>query len=341
MLSNKRILVTGGGGFLGYAIIERLVEKKCDIRSLSRQYYASLSSYNIEQFQGNISNSQIVDEACRNVDIVFHVAAKPGIWGPYQEYYETNVVGTLNIIHACLRHKVQALIYTSSPSVIFNGSDMEGVNESVPYPKTYHAYYPMTKALAEKHVVKASTQIPTIILRPHLIWGPRDNHLTPRIISKAKKLFIIGDGSNLVDTTYIDTAADAHIAAAEQILINPSLSGNKYFITQGEPIPIRDMINHILNAAGLPPVTRKIPKRLARFIGYMNEIVYRIFQLKGEPQMTRFLADELSTAHWFDISAAKKDLQFVPKITIQQGLEKLKQWLKNQTDPLTVNRKET
>lgn len=328
--TSANVLVTGGGGFLGKAIVKQLVKRGDPVRTFSRSFYPALDAFGIEQIQGDISNKTAVETACKNVNLVFHVAAKPGIWGTYSDYYRTNVIGTQNIIDACKTHNVSRLVYTSSPSVVFNGADMEGVNESVPYSDKFHAYYPKTKAMAEQCVVKASEKdLMTIILRPHLIWGPEDNHLVPRIIERANRLIRIGNGNNLVDTIYIDNAAEAHILAADMLKKNHKLSGNIYFISQDEPVPLWDMVNNILKSAGLAPVKRTISRKTAQTIGTLLEFVYRLFKIRGEPVMTRFLADELSTAHWFDISAAKKDLGYKPKISIREGLIRLEDWFKN------------
>lgn len=325
---SKNILVTGGGGFLGGAIVKRLIEKGCSVTSFSRRLYPKLSKLGVRQIQGDISQKNAVEDACEGIDLVFHVAAQTGIWGPYDTYYQTNVVGTENVIAACQKHVIEALVYTSSPSVVFDGTDMEGVDESVPYPDYYLAHYPATKAMAEKKILAAAKDgMNTIVLRPHLIWGPEDTALVPRIIARAKRLKKIGDGSNLVDTVYIDNASEAHILAAEKLLDNPRLSGRIYFISQGEPIPLWDMVNNILNAAGLPPVRRSIPTWLAVRIGAVMEGIYKTFGIQSEPQMTRFLAEELATAHWFNISAAKKDLGYEPQVSIEEGLERLREWL--------------
>ncbi|MGD2029533.1 MAG: NAD-dependent epimerase/dehydratase family protein [Desulfobacterales bacterium] len=326
----QKVLVTGGGGFLGEAIIKRLVQKGDHVRSFSRNRYPELASMGVEQIQGDICDNAAMEQALKGVDLVFHTAAKAGIWGNYSDYYKTNVIGTQNVIAGCIKHHITRLIYTSSPSVVFNGADMEGVNESLPYPATYHAHYPKTKAIAEQNVIKASGEgLMTIILRPHLIWGPRDKHFVPRIISRAKHLIKVGKGKNLVDTVYIDNAADAHIMAADGLGKNPKLSGNIYFISQGDPVPLWDMINHILRAAGLAPVRRSMPHRIAWLIGWLLEIVYSAFHISGEPRMTRFLADELAKAHWFDISAAEKDLGYIPRVSIKEGLRRLESWLQN------------
>jgi nucleoside-diphosphate-sugar epimerase len=325
-----KVLVTGGGGFLGSAIVTLLVKRRYHVRSFSQNRYPELTSMGIEQIQGDICDKTAIEQALRGVDLVFHTAAKAGIWGNYYDYYKTNVTGTQNVIAGCKKHHISRLIYTSSPSVVFNGTDMEGVNESVPYPATYHADYPRTKAIAEQYVIKAAGQgLMTIILRPHLIWGPRDKHFVPRIIARANRLIRVGNGKNLIDTVYVDNAADAHILAADALEKNPKLSGNMYFISQDDPVPLWDMINHILKAAGLSPVRRSMPRSMAWVIGVMLELTYRTFNISGEPRMTRFLADELAKAHWFDISAARKDLGYAPRISITEGLRRLERGLQN------------
>jgi nucleoside-diphosphate-sugar epimerase len=328
--SSQRVLVTGGGGFLGGAIVRHLVERGDRAISFSRRLYPELAAMGVEQIQGDVSDANAVEQACREVDLVFHVAAKPGVWGNYVTYYRTNVIGTQNVIAACKQHNVSQLVYTSSPSVVFDGDDMEGVDESVPYPEKYHAHYPKTKAMAEQSVIAAGDEgLRTIILRPHLIWGPRDNHLVPRIIERANRLVKVGDGRNLVDTIYIDNAAAAHIQAADRLEQDHNLSGRVYFISQDDPVPLWEMVNNILKAADLAPVQRSISRKTAWMIGAALEIFYKMFKISGEPRMTRFLANELSTAHWFDISAAKIDLGYKPKVSTEEGLSRLERWLQN------------
>ena len=326
----QKVLVTGGGGFLGSAIVRLLVERGDRVRSFSRSFHPELASMGVEQIQGDIADKIVVENACKGIDTVFHVAAKPGVWGDYADYFKTNVIGTKNVIAACIKHKVTRLVYTSSPSVIFNGTDMEGVDESVPYPEKFHAHYPKTKAIAEQCVIKAaSSHLMTITLRPHLIWGPRDNHLVPRIIKRATQLVRVGNGKNLVDTIYIDNAAYAHIQAADKLEENHKLSGNVYFISQGKPIPLWEMIDNILKTAGLTPVKRSISKNTAWMIGAVMEAFYKLFNLTGEPKMTRFVAAELATSHWFDISAAKRDIGYTPLVSTEEGLRRLETWLQN------------
>ncbi|MBW2603472.1 MAG: NAD-dependent epimerase/dehydratase family protein [Deltaproteobacteria bacterium] len=331
------VLVTGGGGFLGSAIVRRLVKRGDRVKSFSRGFYPELAAMGVEQIRGDISDKTAVEQALRGINLVFHVAAKPGVWGDYGAYFRTNVIGTQNVIAACKQHNVSRLVYTSSPSVVFGGADMEGVDESVPYPEKFHAHYPRTKAMAEQAVITAGGEaLKTIILRPHLIWGPQDNHLVPRIIERANRLVKVGNGKNLVDTIYIDNAADAHIQAADRLEQNHNLSGRVYFISQDDPVPLWEMVNNILKTADLAPVQRSISRGTAWMIGVVLEIFYKMFKVSGEPRMTRFLAGELSTAHWFDIGAAKKDLGYTPKISMEEGLLRLEKWLQHKPE----NRKE-
>ncbi len=328
----EKVLVTGGGGFLGKAIVSRLIKRGDIVRSLARNHYPELEAMGVEQLQGDLSDVEVVLKACEDREIVFHTAAKPPPWGPYEEYYQTNVVGTRNVVDACLKQDAARLIYTSTPSVIFNGKDLEGVDESFPYPARFNANYPKTKAMAEQQVVQATRQVlNAVILRPHEIWGPGDPHFVPRLLERVHKLKQIGDGKNLVDTIYIDNAADAHILAADKLKENPQLSGKIYFITQDEPISAWGMINAILKAAGHEPVKGRIPFGVAWLIGSVLEFFYKSFKLSGEPQMTRFLAEAVATSHWFDISAAKQDLGYRPKVTTEEGLKRLEKWLSSKS----------
>lgn len=323
-----KVLVTGGGGFLGGAIVRKLVERGDTVRSFSRGRYPELESLGVAQLSGDISDPDAVEKACAGMDIVFHVAAKAGVWGKYDDYYRANYIGTENVIKACFANEITTLVYTSSPSVIFDGTDMEGVDESTPYPDHYHAYYPQTKAMAEKRVVKAAGEgLRTVSLRPHLIWGPGDINFAPRILARAKKLRIVGEGKNKVDTIYIDNAADAHLQAGDSLLESDEISGRVYFISQDAPINLWEMINAILQAGGKPPVTRSISQQTAHRVGALLEFVYQTFRLPGEPKMTKFLAAELGTSHWFDISAAKNDFGYKPEVSTAEGLKRLAQWI--------------
>ena len=325
-----KVLVTGGGGFLGGVIVRMLRERGDEVRSFSRGEYPALTALGAEQVRGGLEDRDAVVAVATGCDIVFHVAAKAGIWGSYHDFFQANVVGTGHVIAACQQNGINRLVYTGSPSVVFDGSDVEGGNESLPYPDFYEAYYPATKALAEQMVLAAnSPELAVTSLRPHLIWGPGDNHLVPRIIAKGRagKLRRIGTRANLVDTVYVDNAARAHLQAADMLAPGSCVAGNCYFISNNEPLPLWEMVNRILAAAAIPPVTRSIPPKLAFAVGCICEAVWGTLRLKGEPPMTRFVAHELASAHWFDISAARRDFGYHPDISIDEGLLRLQQWL--------------
>ena len=260
------VLVTGGGGFLGSAIVRLLRAEGQAVRSLTRRRYPELDALGVVQILGDVADPEIVSRAVAGCVTVFHVAAKAGLWGPYPQYHRSNVVGTQNVIAACREHGVRRLIYTSSPSVVFTGHDLEGVDESVPYARKYDAAYPATKAIAEKLVLANNdSTLATVSLRPHLIWGPGDNNILPRIYARARahRLFRIGPRNPLIDLTYIDNAALAHLLAADRLEPGSPITGRAYFIAQGQPVPLWDMVNRFLEVAHLPPVKRSIPLPLA------------------------------------------------------------------------------
>ncbi|MCK5379557.1 MAG: NAD-dependent epimerase/dehydratase family protein [Acidobacteria bacterium] len=324
-------LVTGGGGFLGKAIVKGLLERGVSVRSFSRGAYPELEAGGVECFRGDLADSEAVTAAVEGCDVAFHVGAKAGIWGSYSEFYEANVRGTENVLAACAGHGVERLIYTSSPSVVHGGEAIEGGDESLPYPDHFEAPYPETKAMAEQMVLAANgLDLMTIALRPHLIWGPEDNHLVPKIVGRARagKLRLVGDGGNLVDTIYIDNAADAHLDAFDRLIAGAECCGKAYFITNGEPRPIKEIIDRMVGAAGLPPVEKHVAMGVAVAAGRTLEMVHRLFAPSKEPMMTAFLARQLGTAHWFDISAARRDLGYEPAVSLDEGFKILGRWFK-------------
>jgi nucleoside-diphosphate-sugar epimerase len=325
-----KALVTGGGGFLGGAIVRLLRERGDTVRSFARGSYPALALLGVEQVQGDLTDREAVLRAAAGCDIVFHVAAKAGVWGSYADYYRANVTGTENVLAACRAHGIGRLVHTSSPSVVFTGEDVEGGDETLPYPAHFEAHYPRTKAQAERLVLAANDSgLATVALRPHLIWGPGDNHLVPRIIArrKAGRLRRIGNRPCLVDTVYVDNAARAHLLAADRLAPGSPVAGKAYFISNGEPLPLWEMVNRILAAAALPPVTRTVSPGAAYAAGTLCEALWTLFRLPGEPPMTRFLARELATAHWFDITAVRRDLGYQPAISIDEGMVRLAAWL--------------
>lgn len=320
------VLVTGGGGFLGSHLACRLLEMGHRVSVLGRHRYPDLPA-NIIQLQADLRDSKAVSEACREQDSVFHAGALPGIWGTKKDFFQTNVDGTRHVIEGCLKSGVRKLVFTSSPSVIYNQTDMENVDESAPYPSHFLSDYPKTKALAEQKVMAANGRqgLLTVALRPHLIWGPGDPHLIPRIIDRAKKgqLIRVGEGTNRVDIIYIDNAVEGHIRAWQGLEPGSSVAGKCYFLSDGEPVVLWDWINQLLTSLGINPVTKSISYGTAKNLGWLLEGVYRVFGLAGEPRMTRFLAGQLATSHYFDISRARRDFNYEVRVSPEEGMKRL------------------
>lgn len=324
-----KALVTGGGGFLGQYIVEQLVARGDQVRSLSRKNYSSLESLGVEQIAGDIQDANVVSQACEEMDVVFHTAAIAGIWGKPEIFFGINLNGTRNVIDGCKSHGVGKLVFSSSPSVIFDATDQDGLDESSPYPKQWLCSYPESKAAAEKLVLEANDndRLLTCALRPHLIWGPRDQHLIPRLIDRAKsgKLRIVGNGKNLVDNVYVENAAAAHLQAADALAPNAAVCGQAYFISQGHPVKCWEWINEILVNAGLEPVEKKISFRAAWTIGSLMESAYRLMGWQEEPRMTRFLAAQLAKNHFYKIEKAKRDFGYEPSISHGEGMRRLRE----------------
>jgi nucleoside-diphosphate-sugar epimerase len=318
-------LVTGGGGFLGRYIVEQLIERGDTVTTFSRSNYPELDALGADQVRGDLRDRDAVIAACRDVDVVYHVAAKAGLWGPREDFYEANVTGTENVIAACRTNCVRKLVYTSSPSVIFDGTDQRGVDEGYPYPGAYESPYPETKAIGEQAVLAANcAELLTVSLRPHLIFGPRDSHLLPSLIARAKhgRILQVGDGTNRVDLTYVEDAARAHLLAADALTPDSPVAGRAYFISQDEPVVLWSWIGDFLARLDLPAIRLRIPLRPARSVGAILAGLYRGLKLRGEPPLTPFLASELAQNHYYDITRAKRDLGYRPRFTMAEATDK-------------------
>ena len=320
-----KTLVTGGGGFLGRYIVEQLIERGDDVTVFARGAYPELADIGATLVRGDVQNQPAVHDACKGMATVFHVAAQAGIWGTWESFYQPNVVGTQNIIAACRAQDVPKLIFTSSPSVVFDNRPHVHSDESLPYPNRYENFYSHTKALAEQAVIKAnSPDLLTVSLRPHLIWGPRDPHLLPRLIVRARagQLMQVGAGDNQVDITYVEDAARAHLLAADALQPESLVAGSIYFISQDEPVNLWTWTHDLLQKLDIPLIKRRISLGTARTIGAVMETTYRLLRLPGEPRMTRFLASELALSHYYDITRAKRDFGYQPRFSIETALEK-------------------
>lgn len=322
-----KVLVTGAGGFLGSYIVRDLKALGTyEIYSFSRGKYQKLDEMGVIQKQGDLARYEDVEKALEGMDAVIHTASMVGMWGRYQDFYKTNVTGTENIIRACKKHHIKKCVYTSTPSVAFGNESLCGVDESVGYPEQYLSMYAETKAYAEKMMLMAnSAHFSTVAIRPHLIFGPGDLNLVPRVVEAAKagRLKIVGDGENLVDVTYVENASMVHVMALEKLSPDSAIAGKAYFLGQG-PIKLWDFTNDLLVRSGLSPISKKIPFKLAYFIGLMIETVLKLIgKFDIHPPMTRFVALQLGKSHYYSHHNLEHDLGFKPKFTIEEGLDKL------------------
>jgi len=326
-----KVLVTGGGGFLGGALCQGLLAQGDVPVSFQRRRSAALDALGVEQRLGDLADANAVLRACAGVDAVLHNAAKAGQWGSRESYFSANVTGTDNVIAACRAHGIQRLVYTSTPSVTHSGrTPVEGGNETnTPYGEHFKAWYPASKKLAEQRLLAANDAgLATVALRPRLIWGPGDTQLLPRLVDRAVagRLRFVGDGDNRMDTTFVGNAVDAHLRALAALQPGAACAGRAYFISNGEPLSAREIVNDLLRAADAPEVDATIPFAVAYAAGAVLEAAWKLLRLDGEPPMTRFLAEQLSTPHWYDICAAERDFGYRPRTSVAEGLALTAAW---------------
>lgn len=324
---NYPAFVTGASGFIGGRLAERLLADGRKVRVLSRKPLPELEAKGAEVVIGDLHDIHALERGCKSADTVFHVAGRVGVWGPRQDFVRVNVEGTNNLLGAAQRAHVPRLVYTSSPSVVYNGGDLRNVDESAPLCVHAPCAYPTSKATAELAVLQAHNKdFCTVALRPHLVWGPGDKNVVPRVIALAKtgKLKIVGSGQNKVDLTHITNVVDAHLLA-EGALVQPNspAGGRAYFITNGEPVVLWDWINEVLRGVGAAPVTKRVPLSIAYAAGGALEAWWTVMGKEGEPPMTRFVAKEMATDHYFNIAAARRDLGYHPLMTMADGTAEL------------------
>ena len=328
LASDAPALVTGASGFVGGLLARRLLAAGRRVRAVARSPLAELKRLGAETMRADIADPAAMDRACRGVGTVFHAAARVGVWGPREAFERTNIGGAQAILAACRRQGAARLVFTSSPSVVFDDADLAGVDESHPRGRNFPADYPRTKAEAERLILEAHepARLATCALRPHLIWGVGDQNLIPRVVARARagRLRIVGTGTNRVDLTHVENVVDAHILAERALAAADAAAGGRpYFITNGEPVILWDWINDLLARLGIAQVRRRISLPAARRIGACCETAWRILRLRGEPPMTRFVASELAKDHWFCIDAARRDLGYAPRVSMDRGLDDL------------------
>ena len=317
-----RILVTGGGGFVGRYVVRQLMRRGYEVRSFGRSAQPDLERLGVEVYCGDLADAAAIHDAVSGVDAVFHTAAKAGVWGPWNSFFATNVIGTRNVLEACLANEVSRLVYTSTPSVVFNKGAFRGEGSELPYGEKWLCHYAHTKAIAEEEVLRSNgPDLKVVALRPHLIFGPGDPHLLPRVVEsvRAGRLKIVGDGQNRVDVSFVEDVASAHLAAFDA-LEKGDCAGKAYFISQGKPVAIWPWLNQVLEELGDPTLQKKIPLSLAYAAGAIAELTWKVCSKTGEPPITRFVAVELAKDHFFDSSAAARDLNFKPTHAMEDAL---------------------
>ncbi len=323
----RPVLVTGGTGFLGRNLVERLLAQGRAVTVLARNPAPDLERRGVHFIRAALDDETAVAAACAGMGTVFHAAARVGVWGPREEFFRTNVLGTRAVVAGCRRHGVSRLVFTSSPSVVYNGRDLAGADESLPLPVRCPSPYPVTKAAAEREALAAANGgLRVTALRPHLIWGVGDPHLVPRVLSRARagRLRIVGSGRNRVDMVHVANAVDAHLLAEAALARSDrGANGRAFFITNGEPVVLWEWINALLAALGERTVTGRVPLPVASAAGAACELAWRLFRLRGEPPMTRFVAAELAKDHWFDLEAAHRLLGYTPRVSMAAGTAQL------------------
>ena len=325
-----KALVTGGGGFLGKKIVEMLLERGDEVLVLGRSKYPEVEAMGATTVQLDISKKSGLTEACRGVDVVFHVAALAGVWGPREHYWNINVEGTRNMLEAAKDAGVQKFVHTSSPSAVWDGGDMAFVTEEdCPYPERFLTDYPETKAISEQDALKANcAEMATTAIRPRLIWGPGDPHLIPRMIERHDRLKIIGDGQNKVGICYVDNAAHAHILACDALAPDSANAGKAYFVADDQPVIIWNWLNQFMGRLGKKPITSKVPRSVAYGLGVILEFLWRTVGIKGEPFMTRFVACSLSSDYYYNLKNARADFGYETLVGPEEGFEKMVEYFK-------------
>ena len=315
-----RVLVTGASGLLGRAVASSILAAGHEVRTLQRSPSLVEGATDV---LGSVTDATSVARATDGVEAIVHLAAKVSLAGDPAEFEAVNVGGTLRLLRAASENGVRRFVYVSSPSVAHSGTSIVGDDARPADPLRARGDYARTKATAELLALAAdSDSLAVVAVRPHLVWGPGDTQLVARIVERASqgRLPLLGHGAALIDTTYIDNAASAIAAALERA---PEVHGNSYVITNGEPRPVAELLAGMCAAAGVPAPRWSVPAGVARAAGSLIEAVWRVRPGVDEPPMTRFLAEQLSTAHWFDQRRTRADLQWQPAVSLDEGFRRL------------------
>jgi nucleoside-diphosphate-sugar epimerase len=331
-----QVLVTGASSLIGLGVARALSVRGDSVVCLQRRSSGALDGLDgVTQRLGDVRDADAVREAAAGCDAVVHVAAKVGVVGDWAEYRAVNVEGTEHVVAAALAHDIDRIVHVSSPSVAHGGEPIVGGGADAPVFGRRRAWYAESKAMAEyMALAMASDRLGVVAVRPHLVWGPGDTQLVGRIVERAAdgRLALVGGGLALVDTTYIDNAVDALVAALDAVRPGAVCSGRAYVVSNGEPRMIRELVEGICRAAGVPFAPRDVPLRVGRAGGALVERVWPMLRRDDEPPLTRFLAEQLGTAHWFDPRPARDDLGWSPSVSIDEGLRRLAAWYASPAD---------
>lgn len=329
-----KVLITGGSSLMGVALAQDLAGRGDQIRCFQRRPVDALAGVDgIEQQLGDLSNPADLAVAVADCAAVVHLAAKVGIVGSRDDFVAVNVTGTSNLLDAARRAGVEKFVHVSSPSVAHDGTPIVGGLADSPITSHPGAWYSETKAISENLALAANSDAFSVVaIRPHLVWGPGDTQLVGRIIERARsgRLALVGGGRALVDTTYIDNARSALSAALDAVEPGAVCAGRSYVIANGEPRPVSELVRGICAAADVPFEPREVPLGAARAVGSLIERIWPRFRPDDEPPLTRFVADQLGTAHWFDPRPARVDLGWEPTVSIDDGLSRLADWFSQQ-----------
>ncbi|WP_193106844.1 NAD(P)-dependent oxidoreductase [Brachybacterium sp. FME24] len=325
-MSSPTILVTGASGMLGGAVATTLRDRGARVRAFQRRPAAIPG---VEDVIGSLTEADDVRRAARGADAVIHLAAKVSISGPEHEYRAINVGGTENVVSALRAHGGGTLVNVSSPSVAHLGRAIEGLDATAADPDRARGPYSRTKASAELVAMGADGEDGLLVtsVRPHIVWGPGDTQLVGRIVDRARsgRLPLFDGGMALIDTTYVTNAADAIVAALDRI---DDVHGESFVITNGEPRTVRDVFNGWCDAAEVPRPRLQIPGSVGRFAGRVVERIWEARPGHDEPPMTEFLAEQMSTAHWFDQRRTRERLQWTPRVSMDEGNAHLATWFR-------------
>ncbi len=327
-----KVLVTGAGSLLLGGVAAALVARGDEVVCLQRRAASFPGSERAQQVLGDVRDPAAVDEAATGCDVIVHGAARVGVVGTWDDYVGVNVGGTQHVLQSARALGVRRVVHVSTPSVAHAGRSIVGAGADSAVTGRKGAFYAESKAIAEDLALDANdAALAVVVLRPHLVWGPGDTQLVGRIVERAAagRLAMVGTGSALVDTTYIDNAVSAHVAAVDAIEVGAACAGRAYVIANGEPRTVRELVEGICVAAGVPFEPRHVPVALALGLGSVVERVWPRVR-DGEPPITRFIAEQLGTAHWFDPRPARDDLAWEPHVTLDEGFARLREWFQQQ-----------